>query len=473
MRAALVIALCAGWLVGQSEQAPIEALLRDLDERFERGDVPGYLGRFEPDNRGAVAMLGRNLARQVQASRSRKRTSRVLVGPTEIGGRTVFRVRHDVALLTKKGARRALTEDTYLAVRVDGAALTPTFSVEMLPEMDCVQSNKFKCPACNYEIGGVEGFLCVPLRAERTLALESASFYLIGTDVVCDVHVQVQPAPEAAQVVARRLADAFVEVADQGEVGLVTEWRPPVHAAAPPDGMDSARVSVRLPGDDDAGDRAVFHVVTFGGLQHVLLTRGSADVLTSHQGALDALYRSYMLLEDDRDLAEAAALPLRHHLGSSFDGARYDNQRYGVTFAGPDGWRTEHRVGGAKFRVRWSAPDGSQVWLNGYGVPPGLESWTEPDADRWIDYRLRTVGLRPLPEQPAGVDPAWHASPSGAKARTLVLELPDPDSPAQPKRRVLHVQLHPDLLLVVDGYGASAEAERALLSTLPSLARKP
>ncbi|MGC6487191.1 MAG: hypothetical protein ACON4Z_06080 [Planctomycetota bacterium] len=476
--AALCAALLSGSAAGQATTEDVRALLERLDDRFERGDVRGYVAAFDPDNRGAVAMMQRRIERQIAASRSRERTSTVLVGPTSIGRRTMFRVRHDIQLVSRAGVRRSFVEDTYLTLRADGERLTPTFAVEMLPEMDCVQSDKFKCPACNYEIGGVDGFLCVPLRSERSLALESASFYLIGTDVVCDVHVQVQSRPQKAQLAARQLADAFAELAPAAEVGLVTGWVPPVHADAPPAGLDSAQVVVKLRGDSEAGDRAVFHVVTFGGLQHVLLTRGSADALDAADASLAALYASYSLIERDRDVAEAAALPLRHHLGSSFDGVRYDNARYGVTFAGPAGWRPEHRVGGARFRARWSAPDGSQLWLNGYGVPTGMEAWTRRDADRWIDHRFRERGLLPAAAQPDGVETAWHEGADGALERSIVLEQrqarseTDRRSPAAPRRRILHVQLYDDLLLIVDGYGASETSERAALDALASLRRK-
>lgn len=471
--AALCSALLAAGAAAQAGVAEVRVLLDELDERFERGDVAGYVAKFAPDNRGAVAMMARRLERQVAASRSRERASRVIAGPTSIGGRTMFRVRHDIELVSPSGVRRALVEDIYLTVSERGEGLTPTFAVEMLPEMDCVQSDKFKCPACNYEVGGVDGFLCVPLRSERSLALESASFYLIGTDVVCDVHVQVESRPQSAQEAARELAEAFAKLAPEASPGLVTAWRPPSYADAAPAGLDSAQVVVKLRGDTDAGDRAVFHVVTFGGLQHVLLTRGSAEGLRRAAAPLRALYESYSLIESDRDAAEAAALPLRHHLGSSFDGARYDNARFGVTFAGPEGWRPEHRVGGARFRARWSAPDGSQLWLNGYGVPTGMTSWTKRDADRWIDHRFRERGLHPVEPQPDGVETAWHAGPDGALERSVVLERRGPASPDTPRRRVLHVQLHEDLLLIVDGYGATTASEQQALAALASLRREP
>lgn len=476
----LALATAPAWfgsaVLAQTEASAnaIERLLAELDERFERGDVQGYLARFEPDHRGAVAMVGRHLERLVAVSKRRSRSSRIFAGPSQVGSRTLVRVRHDLELTIGAGAPRKFTEDSYLAVRVEDGELIPTFAVEMPPAMNCVKGNKFKCPPCNYEIGGVDGFLCVPLRQEKSLALESASFYLIGTDVVCDVHVQVQSEPQKAQVAARRLAEAFAKIEPTAEVGLATAWAPPMHAKDPPSGMDSARVVVKLPQDSPTadGERTIFHVVAFGGLQHVLLVRGSTASLAAHAAALDALFQSYMLLEVDCDLAEAAARPLRHHIGGAFDGSRYDNRRYGVTFTGPKGWRPEHRIGGARFRARWTGPDGSQLWLIGYGVPAGMQAWTSKLADRWIAHHCDKHGLKVADPQPEGLDDDWHESAAGALERSCVLTCAEPSSPTTPRRRVLHVQLHDDLLLIVDGFGGGKQAERAVLTTLGSLARK-
>ena len=112
-----------------------------------------------------------------------------------------------------------------------------------------------------------------PIRKGKALSLESASFFLMGSDVICELHVQVQGAPTAAADAARKLADAFAEVEPTAVVGPVRAWTPERYRAAPLEGMDSAQVDVQLPSDTAGrgGRRATFHVVTFGGLQHVLM----------------------------------------------------------------------------------------------------------------------------------------------------------------------------------------------------------
>ena len=151
MRAALVIALCAGWLVGQSEQAPIEALLRDLDERFERGDVPGYLGRFAPDNRGAVAMLRARLSNDVLARAERILLLCVFCG---FGSR-----RSDGAVVCKRDVRAALRAAGSLLQPLAGSFAARQAAARRPAAMRCVRDvaapslasaltkNK-RCPGC-------------------------------------------------------------------------------------------------------------------------------------------------------------------------------------------------------------------------------------------------------------------------------------------------------------------------------------
>ena len=233
--------------------AEIKPLIDDLDALFVNGDIKAYLGKFTPDHDGALAMLGRHLELLLKLSgKDRSRKSTIVAGPMVFDNRTVVRVRHitnwpgKLDPKTKKPCEPSQhIEDTYLAVckntkRGADGGIVPTFEIDMPPQMDCVTDAKFRCPPCNYEIGGVAGFLCVPLRRERGLALESASFYLIGTDVVCDVHVQVPSKPIKAKAVALKLAAAFAKIEPSAEIGIPSAWVPPMHKMEPPEGMDSA-----------------------------------------------------------------------------------------------------------------------------------------------------------------------------------------------------------------------------------------
>ena len=467
--------------------AEIKPLIDDLDTLFVNGDIKAYLGKFTPDHDGALAMLGRHLELLLKLSgKGRSRKSTIVAGPMVFDNRTVVRVRHITSWRgkldpkTKKpGEPRQHIEDTYLAVckNTKGGAnggIVPTFEIDMPPQMDCVTDAKFRCPPCNYEIGGVAGFLYVPLRRERGLALESASFYLIGTDIVCDVHVQVPSKPIKAKAVALKLAAAFAKIEPSAEIGIPSAWVPPMHKMEPPEGMDSARLVVDLPLDHEhaGGDVTIFHVVAFGGVQHVLLMRTSKASLSRHQQAVNKLIMSYMLLEVDCKDAQLATRPLRLHTGGMIEGSTYLNERFNLKLEGPDGWETQHRIGGSMFRVRWSGPNASHMWLVGHQVPAGMAVWTKEAADRWLNDQQKKHRLVPDQEQAATDEAKWHVYPDGSAGRTMVLLQQQINRPDQPRRRVVHVQLHRDLLLVVDGFGSTEANEQAVRAAIRTLKRK-
>ena len=462
-------------------QQAIEELLATLDAQFVKGDFAAYVALFQPDHVGSLAMLGRHVQRlSALTGKERTRTSKIIGSPMAYPNRTVVRVRHiiewprDATKKANAADKHRLVEDSYLAVRTGAnGSIVPTFAIEMPPKMNCIAERKFRCPPCNYEIGGVQGFLCVPLRREQALALEAASFYLIGTDVVCDIHVLIPSKPKNAQVSAMTLATAFAKVEPSAKVGLPSAWLPPMHQTNPPEGMDSARVVVELPNDrpEAGGTRTIFHVVQFGGLQHILLVRSSAKSLQKHKAEVESLFKSYMLLEVDCEEAELAARPLRHHTGGMIDGATYSNERYGVELTGPNKWHAAHRPGGSMFRVHWTGPNGSQMWLIGYSVPSGMDAWTTKTADRWLSHHCSRHQLEPDDKQAASKEAKWHEGADSSWRRTCMLMATEDKLPSSPARRVMHVQLYEDLLLIVDGFGATKADEAAVRTAIQTLKR--
>lgn len=456
----------------------IEALLTSLDEQFARGDHNQYIAAFTPDHAGAMAILGRHIQRLCAMTGERRiRSSKIVGDPQSYPDRTVVRVRHTIEWPQGEGAAgpNRLVEDSYLAVRIndDGVAV-PTFAIEMPTQIDCIAGGKFHCPPCNYEIGGVAGFLCVPLRREQALALEAASFYLIGTDVVCDVHVLIPTKPKKATSSALTLASAFAEMEEGAVVSLPSKWSPPMHRANLPADLDAARIVVDLPGDrpDSGGVRTIFHVVQFGGLQHILLLRSTARSLLKHQDAVDSLLSSYMLLKTDCDEAQLAALPLRHHTGGFINGSQYVNDRYRIALTGPKSWRAEHRVGGAVFRVHWTSPNGSQMWLIGHRVPTGMKTWTTETANRWLSHQYARSNLKPAASQSPGTDAGWQKNADKSWRRSCLMLSTSKKTPDSPARRLQHVQVYEDLLLIVDGFGTTRADEDALRAAYQTLKRQ-
>lgn len=474
-------------LLAQGEQAPIaadpiaaddvRAVLHELDALFARGDVAGYLARFSPDHPGAHAMLQRRLERLVAAAPGRERTSALVGEPRVVGARTVVRVHHDVVLRGGQGRADArFAEDCVLALQAGarpGARAIPTFTVETAPdgaagEPGGLPGDRLHCPPCNYEVGGVPGWLGVWVRAERACAIEAVSFYLIGTDVACDVSVQVDAEPRPATVVAQELADALRNVEPGARAGVAETWLPGAPGAKVPHGYAGARVTVELPDcAGDGGARAIFHVATLGCLQHLLLVRGAAASLRQHATALTALLDSYRLLESDTEAAAVAARALVHHTGGALEGATYRNERYRVELVGPEGWQAVRRTGGAAFRVAWSSPHGSRLWLTGQCVPPGMQRWCSATADRWLQALCQRHGLAVEADAP-GSKPWHHAPECGAQACTLVAT---PTGKAPPHRRWIRVLLHEELLVIADGFAVTTADESALRSALAKLRR--
>ncbi|HEX5052174.1 MAG TPA: hypothetical protein VFZ65_10410 [Planctomycetota bacterium] len=463
----------------------IRAVLKRLDDYFDRADLAGYLAMFDADHPGAQAMLQRQLQQLFGARPPFRRKSTLVTEPRLVGPRTVVRVRHELHLAGAPGAvgpaaaPKTLVLDTMLALRSDPKGLVPTFAVEMPAQTACVRGDLFHCQACNYEIGAVPGWLCVPLRSDRAESFEAASFYLLGTDMACDVTVHIDADAPDALSVARVLGETLHELDATAQPGLPTPWLPPAHRGHTPKGLAGASVEIDLPADAVAigGARAVFHVVAFGGLQHLLLVRGSRRAWQQHADDVHSLLASYRLLESDCDLALAAARPLLHHTGGSLQGSTYHNKTFALDLQGPATWKAQLRCGGAAFRVVWVSPDGSHLWLTGYAVPDGVTQWCRESADRWLHELCTRAGLdvRPAPDPASGATTAngeWcERAGCGGQTRFVVGTPHEPSGPDAPRQRFMRLLVDDDLLVVADGHATTDADLQALRQALDSLRR--
>lgn len=464
---AALAAMAANTACGQATGATtrLEEVLRELDALYVRGDAAGYIARFLPDHGEAMAQRERQLAQAFTASRSRQRTSTVLGQPRQIGEHTIVRARYAIALQCADGAAVpsvAFEEECLLALRADNRGrLLPAFEVETTPAPGCVQGDLFRCEACNYEVGDVDGWLCVPQRSDRANALEAVMFLRLGSDLVCDVAVQVDPDASAPEVVAVDLA-SVLQPRTPATTWRPRAWLPPAHAETPPTGLRGARLEFAT-GD---GARVVIHVVAFGGLQHLLLLRGREASFAREAAAVAALLGSYRLLERDRNLALAAAEPLRHHAGGTLHGNAYENHRFGVACDGEPGWTAAQRTGGASFRVVWTSPAGSRFWLTGHAVPPGMARWCRATADRWLARLCEQVAIQVRADGPGCSD--WREEACGALTRVAHGV---PREGATAPARWLRLLLYDDLLLIADGAAAVPDDEAAVRRLLAGVRR--
>jgi len=451
---------------------PGAALLQRLDAAFARGDATAYFDAFAPEGADGLArqQRQRHLANVFASSATRQRSSTVLGSAHRIGDHVVVRVRYAMSLQCAAGVTAqqvAFHEDCLLALRSDGdGGWLPVLEVETTPADGGVLRDPFRCPPCNYEIGGVDGWLGVPLRGDRANALEAVSFYRLDHDVVVDVSVQADAAERDPAAVATELAAAMQHLEPSAAKGAAAPWLPPAHAGKPPPGLRGARLVI----ERSLGPEVVIHVAAFGGLQHLLLVRGRDNAQPTVQHAVAALLASYRLLEPDADRAHAAAAALHHHTGGELHGSAYTNHRFQVACGGEPGWTAQQRTGGSAFRVVWTSPAGSRFWLTGYPVPPGMNRWCRATADRWLAELCAQLALDVVEDAP-GCE-AWDVDPScGTASRLAKAQRRDAADRAAPPRWV-RLLLDDDLLLVLDGAAATAADEGVVRRLLFAVNRR-
>lgn len=465
--------------------AAIERLLAELDAAWARGDAGGYAARFEPDHPGAHAQLLHRLERAFATGCPQVRASGVVGAPRAFVDRTVVRVRSEIRAADGR-SRQVVGEENLFVVRAgENGTAVPTFVVEVPVDAPDLPGDRMRCAACNYEVGGVPGWLGVLQRADRAQAIEAASFYLVGTDLSCDVTVRIadcandppQP-PPAAAVVAEQLAAALRRFEPGARAGLATAWLPTIAgpARAAPASLTGARIAVELPADavHRDGSRAVFHTVALGPLQHLLLVRGSVASFARHDRALQDLLASFRVLETDVDVAVAAARPLQHHTGGELrgeptTGVTYHNPRWELELPGPAGWRAAQRCGGSLFRVVWTGPDGGRLWLHGYAVPAGMQNWCSETADLWFAELCAERGLTVVGDD-GKADGEWTAAAACRAQSRFVTCSGGAGNPLHPPRqRRLRLVVRDDLFVVVDAAPATAAEEPALRAALAAL----
>lgn len=493
--------------------AGLPELLHDLDACFMRGDIAAYMAHFTPDHPGAVAVLQQRLERLCAAVPQRQRRSTVVGEARTIGPRVVVRVRSEVELgRDGDGPHAAFTEDWLLALDATSPEPTgqptaeptagrarPTFAIEIPAEANWREQGLLRCPACNYEIGGIAGWLMVPVRSDRAHALEAASFYLLGTDIACDVSVECAAEPMPAAKLATELGGTLQSLADEQAQGgkpapagrtvrqPAEPWLPPSLRAMPPRGLDCARITIDLPQEGGGGSgsglgggsRTLLHVAVFGGLQHLLLVRGSRRALTKHAVAVDALLASYHLLQVDGAMVRAGSEALSHHCGGQFDGSTYTNELHDVVLRGPAGWQPQQRTGGVAFRALWTSPAGSTLWLTGHPVPPGMKQWSRATADAWLRHLCNQQRWTVV----AGSEIAWRDDEeTGTALRTFDAEMQGADTRSGKQdtlngttpalRQHVRVVLRKDLLIVATGCGRTPGDDEAIVTALSTLRRR-
>lgn len=480
-------------LPAQTAPLPIEAItatLDRLDAAFDRGDTAAWLAGFAPDNPAAHGACAERLANLFANGANRCRTT-IVHPPQQVGSRTVALVRHDIRI----GTDGALQEHSYVVFRAaapDHAggplAAQPTLHVYVADAaagkpMDCGLGRQFRCPPCSFQIGGVDGWLGVPLRADRAQALDAVTFYLLGTDIACDLSVavdeRVRGAARAVDDVVRHLRERW----PQGTTGMTEPWSPPGMPTAAEAGAQATAARGALRCAD--GNTVIVHVVAIGPLQHVLLLRGSAASLERHHAAVQQLLCSYQIIDAKVGTDGAGNRSIRAHCGGELSDAGFAHERLGLRCRGPGGWQARLCASGFVFRVLWTwpaerAPMGpaageeaaaampprGKLWCTALQPPTGVLRWTEACADRWFEDFCQRNELTPL-DAPT----PWSDDPASGMRWRLIECSATPARPIGPRQRLFRLHVRDDLLVVFDGYVLPGHDDRELRAAMRSLRR--
>ncbi|MBK8098362.1 MAG: hypothetical protein IPK26_14730 [Planctomycetes bacterium] len=432
--------------------------LRRLDDAFGKRELNAYLDSFAPDHRGLHEVLQQRLADWLVDQPGRQRTSTLIGELQDRGSRLVAQVRHQIAG-PLGGATAPFVEQVYLVFARRGDELVPTLEVE-LPAAYApgAADQPFRCPPCNFEMGGLPEWLCVPVGDDRGRALETATFVLLGTDVTCELQIDVRPEPMPADKVIHDLTATATRLALPSTAGAVLPWQPRA-MPTPPAGFSSCQRTLELPADQ----RADLHVACFGRLSHTLLVRGRADTMQAQTKALAALLATYRMVDVDCDRMQLGAFALAVHTGSKLTGVDFANERFGITCTGPTAWNAHLRAGGHAFQCIWSCPEKrGRLYLTGYAAPRDLP-WQPAEADTVLINLCRNGQVE------VTGDSGWQdRAGCDGKVRDLVLA---DKVPGDARRRWLRAIVFADLLVILDGCTAVGD-EDPLRQARDSLRRR-
>lgn len=431
--------------------------LRRLDDAFLQRDLSGYLACFAPDHRGLHDVLRQRLADWLEEGAGWRRSTTLVGALQDRGNRLVAHVRHQIN--AADGAGAPFVEQAYVVFAPDGRKLVPTVEVELPAEYEPRPADRpFHCPPCNFQMGGLPQWLCVPV-ADRARALDTACFLLLGTDVTCELQIDVRPDPLPATTVIEHLTTTTGRLPIEVAAGPVSPWLPTA-MPAPPAGFTGCTRTLDLEGQQ----RARLHVACFGHLSHTLLIRGGRDAIANHDAAITGLLATYRMVDIDCKDMSLGAIALAAHTGSTLTGIRFQNGRFGITCDGPELWTPQLRAGGHAFQCIWSCPERrSRLFLTGHAAPRGMP-WDAAEADRELASLCRNAGLE------IAADSGWTAGPQGAHQRDLALR-PQQPGPGQPIRRWLRALVFADLLVILDGYSPGAD-DAALTKARDSFQRQ-
>ena len=464
--ATVLLGITAGPSPGQQSEVPdrsaAQALVKRIDDAFNSRDLRALLGCFEGENLQLMRVLAERMTPVLNGPVRLHRDSEIS-SYMDISRRGVALVKSTIELVDASNPV-PLEEYSYLVMKREGDRAVGSFMVEVdLDLLDRTADNRFRCPACNYEVMGAPGWLAVPHRPERTQCMEAISFYYLGADLTLDLSVFVDPVPlKAMQTMGDYLASLFEQVGTPGDVEVRT-WNPPYYKGDPPRGLDGASAELELPGHQ----LSRHYLATLGSLRYLLVLNGNAGAFASHNREADAILNGFRILDPSAPVSELVAMRMQTHAsGSHLDETRFTSSTYGVSLEGPEGWMPSVRAGGYLFEVAYRCPlSRGALWATAHRPPPGLTAWYTRLANAWVKNHCREQGME------IRQDSGWSEPGGDFRFRDLETTPPKNSTGAANLPRMIRLAMSDDLLLVLHGYGQDQSDRDLVMASFNTLRR--
>ena len=473
-RGTALLCAVAVWPVAcGAETPPVEAdgraLLSKLDTQFNAGLGEPYAGLFAAEAHldGEFAAMARVIDHE-----GRLHQKSELRGFGAIDDVGVIRATVTVSI-TDGAPEQSTQRECYIAFegRGDDARILVYDQVDPMAwdHLPDHITGVYSCPACNFRIGAdsLMDWLIVPSPTRISGCIEMISFYRPGEDVrlTLSVHRNDQHLPANDHL--QKLATV---VLPEGERVDVEDWQPPQFSKHLPTGVMGAQCTVITDGGDTHQRRYLISrqlgaaTGPHDEISYLMTVHGDPTALDTLMSDIDTWIMSFQFVDPELAPDQVGHTAHAAHTGGHLnDEGRYENARFGLAVQGPYGWRGSVAGGCCLFGVTFSCPEEANfVHVAAYEALPGELEHRRAAAEQQVLDALKEAGRRVV------TDSGWLPPTDGHSA--LAIRKIESHAADQPKR-LDHVMVFDDLLVVVDGLVHHDAAARAMQAVIESLER--
>lgn len=445
-----------GPAMAQPTESQAKALLGKIDSAFNAQDLEALLGQFRPTHKTLAAQLEARM-RAVMGFGARLHRDSEIVKFKQRHGRGIALVRCTTRCL--RNPRLQHREHCYLVAGPDlKAELMVPVNDHALAQMD---SERFRCPACNYAFGGSSHWLGVPAWPDQTGCMESLTFIALGQDLVAEVSVHVLDNVLPADKALLELLEGMKELPwlDAARATKVRRWLPPAYAQGKaPKHLDGARCQVPL----RDGSTADVRLATFGPVRYLMVVQGRRELLESRKALIQDLLKGFELLDTSKGPTEICRLSLQTHTGGGcIKGNTYEHPAYDLEMTAPEGWKGTAYASRHLFRVQFECQAGAgNLLLQAMAPPVGFTTWPVEKANQLFLYSCADRELEPTTDtgwQRGARDLRWREAQSRRNADDQRL-------------RITRLAISREILVLMAGEARDQAALEAIRKAMGSLA---